>query len=67
LGAKQRENALLPARRNQLASDLPGTHIPDRFGSIRDTKDEFLRNTTGYPRDELEAGLVRRDVMTPPA
>jgi PAS domain S-box-containing protein len=45
-------------------SDLMGIHIPDRFGAITEANDEFLR-ITGYTREELEAGLVRWDTMTP--
>jgi len=47
------------------ASDLMGIHLPDRFGAIVEANDEFLR-ITGYTRADLEAGLVRWDVMTPP-
>ena len=46
------------------ASDLMGIHIPDRFGAITEANDEFLR-VTGYTREDLEAGLVRWDTMTP--
>ncbi len=47
------------------ASDLMGIHVPDRFGAITEANDEFLR-ITGYTRDDLEAGRVRWDTMTPP-
>uniref|UniRef100_A0A7V4XRM0 histidine kinase n=1 Tax=Acidobacterium capsulatum TaxID=33075 RepID=A0A7V4XRM0_9BACT len=47
------------------ASDLMGIHLPDRFGAIVEANDEFLR-ITGYTRADLEAGLVRWDIMTPP-
>jgi PAS domain S-box-containing protein len=47
------------------ASDLMGIHLPDRFGAIVEANDEFLR-ISGYTRADLEAGLVRWDIMTPP-
>ena len=47
------------------ASGLMGIHLPDRFGAITDANDEFLR-ITGYTRQDLRAGKVRWDVMTPP-
>lgn len=50
--------------RTLFASDLMGIHIPDRFGAITEANDEFLR-ITGYSREDLEAGLVRWDTMTP--
>ena len=45
-------------------SDLMGIGIPDRFGSFLEANDEMLR-ITGYSREDLEAGLVRWDTMTP--
>jgi PAS domain S-box-containing protein len=41
-----------------------GIGIPDRFGSFLEANDEMLR-ITGYSREDLEAGLVRWDTMTP--
>ncbi len=46
-------------------SDLMGIAIPDRFGGFLDANDEFLR-IVGYTREELAAGKVRWDLMTPP-
>jgi PAS domain S-box-containing protein len=45
-------------------SDLIGVCFPDRFGGFSEGNDEFLR-IVGYSRDELNAGLVRWDQMTP--
>ncbi len=44
---------------------LLGMCYPDRHGVFHDGNEEFLR-IVGYSRDELEAGLVRWDTMTPP-
>ena len=46
-------------------SGMLGIAIPDRFGGFHEGNDEFLR-IVGYSRADLEAGLVRWDVMTPP-
>ena len=46
-------------------SSLMGICIPDRFGAFKEGNDELLR-ITGYSREDLEAGLVRWDTMTPP-
>ena len=46
-------------------SDLMGIGIPDRFGAFVEANDELLR-IVGYTREDLEAGRVRWDVMTPP-
>jgi PAS domain S-box-containing protein len=46
-------------------SDLIGIGFPDSAGQIHDCNDALLR-TIGYTRDDLEAGLVRWDLMTPP-
>ena len=51
--------------RKLIESDLMGIGIPDRFGAFIEANDELLR-ITGYSRADLEAGLVRWDVMTPP-
>lgn len=51
--------------RKLFESDLMGMGIPDRFGSFSEANDELLR-ITGYTRDDLNAGLVRWDKMTPP-
>jgi PAS domain S-box-containing protein len=67
-GRKTTESALrtVESRFKKLfASDLMGIHIPDRFGAITEANDEFLR-IIGYTRDDLEAGTVRWDTMTPP-
>ena len=46
-------------------SDLIGIGYPDALGGIRDGNDALLR-ILGYSREEMEAGLVRWDTMTPP-
>jgi PAS domain S-box-containing protein len=46
-------------------ANLMGICYPDKFGAFFDGNDEFLR-ITGYTREELAAGLVRWDTMTPP-
>jgi len=46
-------------------ANLMGICYPDRFGAFFDGNDEFLR-ITGYSREELAAGVVRWDTMTPP-
>jgi PAS domain S-box-containing protein len=51
--------------RKLFESDLMGIAIPDRFGAFYEGNDEFLR-IVGYTREDLEAGLVRWDTMTPP-
>jgi PAS domain S-box-containing protein len=51
--------------RKLFESDLMGIAFPDRFGGFKEGNDEFLR-MTGYNRDDLAAGLVRWDTMTPP-
>ena len=51
--------------RKLFESDLMGIGIPDRFGSFSEANDELLR-MVGYSREDLEAGLVRWDTMTPP-
>ncbi len=45
-------------------SDLMGIGIPDRFGGFRESNDEFLR-IVGYTREDMKAGRVRWDTMTP--
>ena len=65
---KTAEQALLESEarfRKLFESDLLGICIPDRFGAFFEGNDEFLR-IVGYTREDLEAGLVRWDVMTPP-
>ena len=47
------------------AANLLGICYPDKFGAFYDGNDEFLR-IVGYSRQELDAGLVRWDKMTPP-
>jgi len=50
--------------RKLFESDLMGICIPDRFGAFLEGNDEFLR-IVGYSREDLEAGRVRWDKMTP--
>ena len=51
--------------RKLFESDMMALSIPDRFGAFREGNNELLR-LTGYSREDLEAGLVRWDIMTPP-
>lgn len=44
--------------------NLLGVCYPDKFGAFSDGNEEFLR-IVGYSRQDLEAGLVRWDKMTP--
>jgi PAS domain S-box-containing protein len=44
---------------------LIGICFPDKFGAFHDGNDEFLR-IVGYTRQDLQAGRVRWDTMTPP-
>ena len=46
-------------------ANLMGICYPDKFGAFSDGNEEFLR-IVGYTREELQAGLVRWDTMTPP-
>ena len=46
-------------------ADMMGICIPDRFGGFSEGNDEFLR-IVGYDREDLQAGRVRWDIMTPP-
>ncbi len=46
-------------------ANLMGICYPNRFGAFSGGNEEFLR-IVGYTREELEAGLVRWDTMTPP-
>jgi PAS domain S-box-containing protein len=65
---KRAEQALRASEsrfRKLFDSNMMGICIPDRFGAFREGNDELLR-MTGYTREELEAGLVRWDTMTPP-
>jgi PAS domain S-box-containing protein len=64
---KRTEQALRESEsrfRKLFESDLMGICVPDRFGAFKDGNNEFLR-IVGYTREELEAGLVRWDRMTP--
>ena len=64
---KQIEEALRTSEsrfRKLFESDMIGICIPDRFGAFRESNDELLR-MTGYTREDLEAGQVRWDTMTP--
>jgi PAS domain S-box-containing protein len=45
-------------------SDLLGIGFPDATGAIHDCNDALLR-IIGYTREDLEAGLVRWDKLTP--
>jgi PAS domain S-box-containing protein len=47
------------------AGNLVGIAYPNRQGGFSDGNDEFLR-IVGYTREDLKAGLVRWDEMTPP-
>jgi PAS domain S-box-containing protein len=51
--------------RKLFESQMIGIAVPDRFGGFKEGNDELLR-MTGYTREDLEAGRVRWDVMTPP-
>ncbi len=65
---KRTEKALRDSEsrfRKLFDSHMMGICFPDRFGLFTEGNDEFLR-ITGYTRDDLEAGLVRWDTMTPP-
>jgi len=46
-------------------SNLIGIGFPDKLGGIHDGNDELLR-IVGYSREDLRAGVVRWDRMTPP-
>jgi PAS domain S-box-containing protein len=46
-------------------ANLIGICYPDRFGAFSDGNAEFLR-VVGYSEEDLRAGRVRWDVMTPP-
>jgi PAS domain S-box-containing protein len=46
-------------------ANLIGICYPDRFGAFSDGNAEFLR-IVGYTAEELHAGRVRWDTMTPP-
>ncbi|MEO0376149.1 MAG: GAF domain-containing protein, partial [Cyanobacteria bacterium P01_A01_bin.17] len=48
-----------------LQSDLIGILFGNISGEVQETNDEFLR-IIGYSRQELEAGAVRWDQITPP-
>jgi PAS domain S-box-containing protein len=51
--------------RRMYESDLIGIGFPDRHGAIHDCNDALLR-IVGYTREDLRAGLIRWDAMTPP-
>ncbi len=46
-------------------SDLVGIGFPDASGAIHEGNDALLR-IVGYTREDMEAGLVRWDTLTPP-
>jgi len=50
--------------RRLFESDVIGVGIPTRSGGFQQSNDELLR-ITGYTRDDLAAGRMRWDVMTP--
>ena len=60
--AKQRSEQRF---RKLFESEMIGIGIPNRFGGFTEGNDELLR-LTGYSRNDLDAGLVRWDRMTPP-
>jgi PAS domain S-box-containing protein len=65
---KRTEEALRESEqrfRQLFSSSMMGICIPDRYGAFKEGNDELLR-MTGYSREELAAGLVRWDTMTPP-
>jgi PAS domain S-box-containing protein len=65
---KRTEQALRESEarfRKLFESNMMGICRPDRFGAFREGNDELLR-IVGYTREDLEAGLVRWDTMTPP-
>ena len=65
---REREQALRKTERRFAMlynSDLIGIGFPDSEGGIQDGNDELLR-IIGYSREEMEAGMVRWDKMTPP-
>jgi hypothetical protein len=51
--------------RKLFESGLMGIGIPDRHGAFIEGNDELLR-MVGYTREDMDAGRVRWDVMTPP-
>jgi PAS domain S-box-containing protein len=51
--------------RKLFESNMIGIARPDRFGAFKEGNGELLR-IVGYTREDLEAGLVRWDTMTPP-
>ncbi len=65
---KRLEETLLDSEaryRKLFESNMMGIGRPDRFGGFKDGNDELLR-IAGYSREDLEAGRVRWDTMTPP-
>jgi PAS domain S-box-containing protein len=65
---KQAEEALRESEgrfRKLFDSNLLGIGMPNRFGGFKESNDELLR-MMGYSREDLEAGLFRWDLMTPP-
>ncbi len=65
---KETENALRQSQTSfekLFVSGLVGIAFPDRFGGFSAGNDEFLR-IVGHTREELNAGMVRWDRMTPP-
>lgn len=67
-GRKQTESALRESEarfRRLFESNIIGIIFPDLSGNIFEANDAFLK-TVGYTREELTAGRVRWDTMTPP-
>jgi PAS domain S-box-containing protein len=51
--------------RRLVDSGLIGVVFGDEYGGLHDANDAFL-DVVGYSRSDLEAGLLRWDVLTPP-
>jgi len=51
--------------RRLFEANVVGFMVGDRDGRIQEANDAFLR-TVGYTRDDLAAGRIRRDEITPP-
>lgn len=68
IGRERTQAALLQSEsrhRRLVESNIIGVMIANTDGSIKEANDLFLR-MVGYTRPDLEAGLVRWDMLTPP-